>query len=122
MPSNVRKQCALQNTKDGHNKFYFMFLYDNDDLEVHWGAINAYPQKKIYPKVGERGYWSKRDEKLYKRGYSDVSNAMANPGGYRAPFKAPGVAPSREPATVQFGTLDSPEAIKSYIEGLFGKG
>ena len=112
---NIKLMCALRCTKDIHDKYYFMFLYDNNDLEVHWGRFGAFPQKKIYKDAGTAGYNDKMNEKLYRKGYEDVTDTMSNPGGSKAPFKHPAGTPSRR---VSFKELNSPQAITEYMKFL----
>ena len=60
----------LHNIKNGHYKFYDMFVNGDETWTAYWGAIGTRGQEKDYE--GDLTFYSKLDEKLNK-GYEEIS-------------------------------------------------
>jgi predicted DNA-binding WGR domain protein len=65
----IIKQCKLENTTEGHFKFWNGTLYDDNTVITEWGKIDcSNPSSKEFPNAGIEFLEKKMTEKL-KKGY-----------------------------------------------------
>jgi len=58
--------CSDQN----NNKFWRVTLYDNDDVEIHYGRVGAEGSKKLYPRAGR----SRMEKDIRKKTTPDAAH------------------------------------------------
>jgi len=64
------RMLVLTSVEDNNNKFWEAILYDNQDVECHWGRVGASGQRKTFPAAGQKYIDSKISEKE-KKGYKE---------------------------------------------------
>ena len=67
------KEIYMENTTDGHNKFWDAELYDDGTVITRWGKIDKNEQSKVFPNEGEEFFEKKIEEKI-KKSYVEVKD------------------------------------------------
>ncbi len=68
-----KKEIFLVNNYDGHNKFYDMYMNNNQaNFTVHWGKIGTVGQSTDYPIE----LWYKKLKEKLNKGYEEVDESF----------------------------------------------
>lgn len=108
------RRFSLTNIDGRNNKFWNVTLYDNDDVECHWGSQGATGQRKTFPSAG-RSFMEKKIREKTSSKHENGAYVENKVLGVAESMITPRATPSKNlhaKAMADMGAAQSPELTK----------